>query len=283
MAGPEGAFTSTGEVGDDGLLLDAPDPVDLLLAMTEEPSNNKERPLDFVRARIMALRKENKQLKERIGDLEQTLSIVQTAQSWAVEKEMTPDQIDKMREIKELLEKARRAKEEMANFSKHGRSHLYEQLRSAKLALKRERESKAEMKDRLLCAFDHGQVLKKRNELLTEQIERDHSQWQTMLRDVQNRHRSELRRLTGGESAVRESDRNAQLSQFGEHVMHELTALQEHLREVRQETVDTIEAPDGDGDADGGGDAGGYPDDSFPLSGDDDLPPVDAGYDGDEF
>ena len=167
MAGPEGAFNSAGEVGDDGLLLDAPDPVDLLLAMTDEPSKNKDRPLDFVRARILALRKENKKLKERVGDLEQTLSIVQTAQAWAIEKEMTPEQVDKMRDIKDLLEKARRAKEEMANFSKHGRSHLYEQLRSAKLALKRERESKAEMKDRLLCAFDHGRLLKERNARLT--------------------------------------------------------------------------------------------------------------------
>ena len=127
---------------DDAMLLDPPDPVDLLIAHTHadeavnlgaRPHTSAEdwqqirvptlafrcdvlgRPLDFVRAKVSELKKENKKLKDRrpsvlaasvaachfsdgeahsfiaylhgrVADLEQTLSIVQTAQEWTLGK-----------------------------------------------------------------------------------------------------------------------------------------------------------------------------------------------------
>lgn len=223
------------------MLLDPPDPVDLLIARTqnEDPNARKTRPLDFVRAKFYELKKENKKLKERVLDLEQTLSIVQTAQEWTMGKGMTPEQVEKMRDIKALLEQARKAREELTSFSGASRAALYEKLRIRKAQLRREREEKREMKERLVQAFDHARAIKEKHGKLLQMREDEHEKWQEVLKEAKERHRRELRRLQG-EDAVLSSDRQDHLSHFGEHVIGELTALQQHLRDVRQETVDAI-------------------------------------------
>jgi len=223
----------------ESMLLDPPDPVDLLIASTDERTGNKSRPLDFVRMRFQEMKRDNKRLRERIADLEQTLSIVQTAQEWTVGKGMSPEQAEKMREIKALLEQAKKAREDIQKFSDSSRQSLYEKLRTCKHALRRERDEKREMKERLVHAFDHARSIKEQHRQLVEQRDREQQRWQDTIRDLKERHRRELRRLQG-EGAVMEADRQDKLSHFGEQVIGELTALQQHLHEVRQETVNGV-------------------------------------------
>jgi len=255
---PEDALASSAiaaAVDDDdvaeGMLLDPPDPLDLLIAHTEDGINTKARPLDFVRAKFQEVKKENKRLKERVADLEQTLSIVQTAQEWTVGRGMSQEQKDKMREIKALLEQAKKAREEIQNFSGASRQAMYEKLRLCKAALKKEREEKRDMKDRLLHAFDHARAIKEAHRKLSQQRISEQEKWQDIVRDMKERHRRELRRLQG-DGAVMEADRHDQLSHFGEQVIDGLTALQQHLHDVRQETVDSVILEgDGEHDVDG--------------------------------
>lgn len=221
------------------MLLDPPDPVDLLIAHTEGGAAHKPRPLDFVREKMQNLKKENKRLKDRVTDLEQTLSIVQTAQEWTMGKGMSPEQADKMREIKSLLEQAKKAREDIQNFSSASRASLYEKLKQCKNALRREREEKREMKERLVHAFHHARVIQESQKREMHKREEEANLWEKRLREMKDRHRRELRRLQG-DAAAQESDRHDQLSFFGEQVMQDLSALQQHLREVRQETVDTV-------------------------------------------
>merc|ERR1719440_1158257 len=110
--------------------------------MTDDPTRGKPRTLDFVREKFKTMKSENKRLRERVADLEQTLSIVQTAQEWTMGKGMTPEQAEKMREIKNLLEQAKQARADMQNFSTNSKAALYEKLRSAKIALKKEQAEK---------------------------------------------------------------------------------------------------------------------------------------------
>merc|ERR1719473_1136217 len=124
------------------------DPVDVLLAMTGDPSGGKGRTLDFVRVKFKTMKSENKRLRDRVADLEQTLSIVQTAQEWTMGKGMTQEQADKMREIKALLEQAKQARADMQNFSTNSKAALYEKLRSAKIQVRKEQQDKAEMRER---------------------------------------------------------------------------------------------------------------------------------------
>jgi len=236
---------------DESMFLDPPDPVDLLIAHTEEGVANKPRPLDFVREKMTNLKKENKRLKERVMDLEQTLSIVQTAQEWTV-KGMTVEQADKMREIKSLLEKAKKAKEETKNFSGASKECMFEKLRQTKNQLGKERQAKSEMKERLVHAFHTARNLQGAHKSVTEERDQERAAWQAKVRDMKERHRRELRRLQG-DAAAQESDRHDQLSMFGEQVMSDLTELQSHLKEVRQETVDSVIAEGIDEDEDGGG------------------------------
>eukprot|EP00440_Ansanella_granifera_P071018 gb/GFBE01077075.1/.p1 GENE.gb/GFBE01077075.1/~~gb/GFBE01077075.1/.p1 ORF type:complete len:315 (+),score=90.93 gb/GFBE01077075.1/:1-945(+) len=226
---------------DDGMLLDPPDPVDLLIATThaDEAVNVGPRPLDFVRAKMSELKKENKKLKDRVADLEQTLSIVQTAQEWTLGKGMTQEQAMRMQEIKSLLEQAKKAKEEMQSFSSASRAALYEKLRACKAALRREKQEKMEMKDRLMHAFDHARAHRDAHRKLASQREEETERWQQALLQIKERHRIELRRLHGDPAAMA-SDRNDQLSYYGEQVMGDLSALQQHLKGVREQTVDQV-------------------------------------------
>lgn len=225
--------------------IEPPDPVDILhahLRPLEESEQTK--PLDFVRAKFQELKKENKQLKARVADLEQTLMILQTAQDYALggegitakEKAKRDESFEK---IRGLLEAAKKAREELNSFSNVSRTGLYEKLRVYKNALKREREEKAEMKNRLLHAFDYAKSVKEKNRKLMIQREEHHQLWSAKLKDMKDWHHTELRRLKGDE-AVMASDRHDLLSRFGEQMIGELNALQQHLKEVRQETVDAV-------------------------------------------
>lgn len=227
-----------------GMLLDPPDPVnldplDLLISHTEDSTAHRPRPLDFVRAKMKDLKNDNKRLRERVADLEQTLSIVQTAQEWTMTNRMSPEQAEKMRDIKGLLEQAKKAREDIQKFSEVSRQTLYEKLRACKNALRREREEKREMKERLMHAFDHARSIREQHRQLTQKRADEQEYWQDMVRDMKERHRRELKRLQG-DTAAMESDRHDQLSHFGEQVIGELTALQQHLHEVRQETVTSV-------------------------------------------
>mmetsp|Transcript_126925 Transcript_126925/g.406429 ORF Transcript_126925/g.406429 Transcript_126925/m.406429 type:complete len:280 (-) Transcript_126925:149-988(-) len=244
----------------EGMLLDPPDPLDLLIAHTESGVMSKSRPLDFVRAKFQEVKAENRRLKERVADLEQTLSIVQTAQEWTIGRGMTQEQKDKMKEIRGLLEQAKKAREDIQSFSGASRQAMYEKLRDTKAALKRERQEKQEMKDRLLHAFDHARAIKDQHRRLSQQRINEQEKWQDIVRDTKERHRRELRRLQG-DGAVMEADRQDQLSYFGEQVIDGLNALQQHIGGLKQETVDSVifeGGPEDDAPFDDGAGGGGY-------------------------
>jgi hypothetical protein len=228
---PEGMIDPMGE--------DMSDPVDVLLAMTGDPSGGKGRTLDFVRVKFKALKSENNRLRDRVADLEQTLSIVQTAQEWTMGKGMTQEQAEKMREIKGLLDQAKQAKADMQNFSANSKVALYEKLRSAKIQVKKERQEKLEMKERLLRAFDRARVIKEEHALAQERMDEERRSWEATVQQLRDRHKRELMRLQG-EGAVMQADRQEQFSYFGEQVVQDLQQLQQHLREVRSKTVDNI-------------------------------------------
>merc|ERR1719162_2299828 len=144
-----------------------------------------------------------------------------------------------MKEIRALLDQAKKAREEIQSFSNASRQSMYEKLRDTKAALRRERQEKQEMKDRLLHAFDHARSIKDQHRTLAHQRMGEQERWQDLVRDMKERHRRELRRLQG-DGAVMEADRQDQLSFFGEQVIDGLNSLQQHLGNLRQETVDSV-------------------------------------------
>ncbi|CAJ1350706.1 unnamed protein product, partial [Effrenium voratum] len=188
---------------------------------------------------VSELKKDNTRLKDRVADLEQTLSIVQTAQEWTLGKGMTQEQAMRMQEIKTLLEQAKKAREEMQNFSSASRAALYEKLRTCKAMLRRERQEKVEMKDRLMHAFDHARAHRDAYRRLKQQRDEENERWQQAMKETKERHRLELRRLHGDPAAM-QSDRQDQFSFYGEQVLDDLITLQQHLRGVKERTVDTV-------------------------------------------
>merc|ERR1719261_98839 len=152
------------------------DPIDGLLAGASRPEiagTNDPRVLDFVRSRYRGMKQENRALQEQIADLEHTLSIIQTAQTWSQGDTMTPEQAAKVQEVTVLLHQAKQARQEAMNFSKVGKGELYEKLRSYKNTLRRERQEKRKMKERLVNAFEHAKVIKEQNRRLLEKQHRE--------------------------------------------------------------------------------------------------------------
>jgi len=217
-----------------------PDPVDSLLAIKEK--GKPDRPMDFVRLRFKKLKEENKDLKNQVADLKHTLAIVQTAQQWSQGNLMSQDQAQKVKEMTMLLQQAKAARDDAANFSKVGKAAMYEKVRMYKNALKKERDEKREMKERLTNAFEHARVIKEENKKLAEKQKREREGWQEFVREMKERHKKEMNKMQGDLSNLDEKrdERQKQLSHFGERVMQELCSLQQHLQEVRQETVDNV-------------------------------------------
>merc|ERR1719473_1912732 len=165
--------------------------------MKDADKGRADRPLDFVRSRFKKLKEENKDLQNQVEDLKHTLAIVQTAQQWSQGNLMSQDQAQKVKEMTMLLQQAKAARDDAANFSKVGKAAMYEKVRQYKTALKKEREEKREMKERLTNAFEHARVIKEENKKLAEKQKREREGWQEFVREMKDRHRKEMAKLQG--------------------------------------------------------------------------------------
>ena len=93
--------------------------------------------------------------------------------------------------------------------------------------------------DRLMHAFDHARAHRDAYRRLKQQRDDENERWQQAWKETKERHRLELRRLHGDPAAM-QSDRQDQFSYYGERVLDDLLALQKHLRDVKERTVDTV-------------------------------------------
>eukprot|EP00397_Hematodinium_sp_SG-2012_P028258 GEMP01029743.1.p1 GENE.GEMP01029743.1~~GEMP01029743.1.p1 ORF type:complete len:258 (+),score=89.36 GEMP01029743.1:1018-1791(+) len=216
------------------------------LLSTEPVDRGYSKVLDFVRERMRTLKVENKQLREKVHDMDVSLAILQTAQNYGGASGTLPNE-HKMKEVALLLMEAKKAKQEASDFSKVGKAAMYEKLRISKNMLSRERMEKREMKERLKTAFEHIKYIKAQYAQRDMKRMQEREAWQTIVRKIKGEHMREMRRLQddfGQDSSVKQ-DRARQLGQFGERVMRELQQLQVHLDLVKKETVDTVqhEAP----------------------------------------
>merc|ERR1719473_751909 len=165
--------------------------------MKDADKGKPDRPMDFVRLRFKKLKEENRDLKNQVADLKHTLAIVQTAQQWSQGNMMSQEQAQKVREMTMLLQQAKAARDDAANFSKVGKAAMYEKLRTYKNTLRKEREEKREMKERLANAFEHARVIKEENKKLAEKQKREREGWQEFVRDMKERHRKEMAKMQG--------------------------------------------------------------------------------------
>ena len=88
-------------------------------------------------------------------------------------------------------------------------------------------------------AFDHARAHRDAYRRLKQQRDDENERWQQAWKETKERHRLELRRLHGDPAAM-QSDRQDQFSYYGERVLDDLLALQKHLRDVKERTVDTV-------------------------------------------
>merc|ERR550514_2241014 len=150
---------------------------------------------------------------------------------------MSSEQAAKVKEVTALLMEAKAARAEALNFSKVGKGALYEQIRQHKLLLRKERQEKREMKQRLINAFEHSKKIKDQHQHLLDKVEKERLGWRRLIRKVQDRHREEiaLLQVKVGSQSEAAQERMRQVNEFGERVMQELTSLQDHLQGVKED------------------------------------------------
>ena len=88
-------------------------------------------------------------------------------------------------------------------------------------------------------AFDHARAHRDAYRRLKQQRDDENERWQQAWKETKERHRLDLRRLHRDPAAM-QSDRQDQFSYYGERVLDDLLALQKHLRDVKERTVDTV-------------------------------------------
>merc|ERR1711937_497616 len=114
--------------------------------------------------------------------------------------------------------------------------------------LKKERQSKREMKQRLLNAFNQARVLKEEHASFLEKQQEERLGRDKLLQKVRERHRAEMEQLERAVSKQTEQTqkRMEQVTSFGERVMADLNELQEQMRIVREEHYEQLEDDDED-------------------------------------
>ena len=145
--------------------------------MIKEGAVDKDRPLDFIRERMAELKHRNFELENRCADLEHTLSIVQTAQSWSRGNAMTSDQAQKLFDVTRLLMQVTKAKKEALSFSQAGKGQLNEKIVHYKHVAKQERSEKKEMRERLQLAFRQSNEMRKKYASLKHKYETEQEGW----------------------------------------------------------------------------------------------------------
>merc|ERR1712087_287675 len=104
---------------------------------------------------------------------------------------------------------------------------------------RKERDEKKEMKIRLVRAFDHAKAMKDAVGRVEQQRANERARWQEVIRGMKEKHLKEMRRLpSGGGGAT--SGAELDLAQFNEQMIGELTALQQHMQGVKEETIDLV-------------------------------------------
>lgn len=216
------------------------DAIDSLGAIVQEPSG--EPLLQFVRDKVNTLQSEKKHFQDRCADLEHTLSIVQTAQSWSQGNVMTQEQAQKVKEMTMLLMQAKQAKEEAMSYSQVGPANLENKIRNYKNALRRERQEKKDMRERLVNAFAQAKKIKENSQRQAERHARERQAMGEHMRKMRANHERamfDLRADIVGQMSASQG-RMEHWNEFAGGVMNELHSLQEQLEEVKEEGEDTI-------------------------------------------
>jgi hypothetical protein len=110
-------------------------------------------PLQFMKERISSLETENKELKDKLVHTQEALAIVDTEHEWCLShKDMfgwTTDQVERMREISNLMSSAVRVRDSCTRLIESERTGLRSQVDEFHHQLKNERNARLEAERKL--------------------------------------------------------------------------------------------------------------------------------------
>ena len=134
------------------------------------------RPLEFVREHVSHLQGENRTLKQQLKQASESLTIIRTAQEWALQNPAShgwsPDQVHKMRDIARLLSSAQTVKGQFEALLTESEHHSRVELDALRFDLKKERTERMALEHKLKGAIENSSGLLVRNRELEQLLKK---------------------------------------------------------------------------------------------------------------
>jgi hypothetical protein len=199
--------------------------------------------LEFVRKRLKEEEQANAKLREQLNESERRLTVLQTAQAWALDDSScwTEAQSEKIKELTLLLERAHEAEKIVKKAEKiqrlNGTSEKIIQLRHQ---IENERKDKEHMKSRLVSAFEGGRKLKQHNEIMRHVIQQERVNFANETKRIRQNYQQEIDKFRNEVEAqtLFTASKAAALNSISRRVLEDLEALEIQVGKVREPPAD---------------------------------------------
>ena len=200
--------------------------------------------LDFVRTRLAEAEKTNAALRTELRESERRLTVLQTAQTWALDDRTcwSESEAQKIRELTLLLERAHEAEKTVRRAEKLQQlGGTSEQVQRLRHQLQRERQETQHCKKRLAHAFEGAHKLKDENAVLRQVVEQDRANFAAETRRIRHAYQQEVERFRREVEAqtIDSAGKAAALHTISRRVIDDLERLELQLAHVQHPPAHT--------------------------------------------
>ena len=202
-------------------------------------------PLDFVRKKLAEAEGANTRLREQLAESERRLTVLQTAQAWALDDSScwTEAQSQKIKELTLLLERAHEAEKIVKKAEKIQRLNgTSEKIIQLKHQLEHERADKEHTRSRLVSAFEGARKIKEENTTLKNLIHQERANFANETKRIRQNYQKEVDKFRNeiDTQTLFTASKAAALNTISRRVIEDLEALELQLGKVQQPPADLV-------------------------------------------
>jgi Zn-dependent M32 family carboxypeptidase len=196
-------------------------------------------PLDFVRRRLAESERANARLQEQLAETERRLTVLQTAQAWALDDTScwSDAQSQKVKELTLLLDRAHEAEKIVKKAEKIQRLNgTHERIIQLKHQLDNERKDKEHMRARLLKAFEGANQIKEENDVLKSVIHQERVNFANETKRIRQNYQNEVEKFRHEieSQTLFTASKAAALNTISRRVLDDLATLEVQLSQVQK-------------------------------------------------
>jgi hypothetical protein len=194
--------------------------------------------LDFVRERLAAAERANAELRGRLEESERRLTVLQTAQAWALDDSgcWSETQSQKVKELTLLLERAHEAEKTLKKAESKQQGGVSKKVLLLRHQVEREKQEKLEMYERMQKAFEGAKLLRQENHTLRRLLREERANFGAETKKIRQNYQREIDRFRNEieTQTLFTATKAAALNAISRRVVDDLQVLEQKLAEVQQ-------------------------------------------------